>query len=264
MAPLQKLTALIIDPEGDSRARIRHALIETDRFGDIDTGALDDETVRKIAFGHERDVVLISQALPAEEVVNFIKRAKETHAGRDATFILVIGASAETSAAVGLNYTLGVDGFLLHPYSPDRMREIVELSFKVKAERAEMRNRVGLTLLVADLVDQINLVAFLKKQGYDVSASLRKLQSLCRSLAELDSMALETYFDVILALFPESPFPAHFHGSEEYRGLSDRVRRRMERKLVNELEEIKGSLKKGKEEVINSAIRPKRIIKDSD
>ena len=236
---MSKLSALIVDPDGDSRNRARHALIEFGEFDVIEfSGALEDAQ-RKIAFGATYDVIFASQRFDSDTIVNFVRKSRATTCGRDATYVMILSTRDQTQAAIGLKYAVGVDSFLLEPYSSERILEIVELAFRVKSERAELRNRVALTLLVTDLVDQINLVAFLQSSGFDTTASMKKLSDLCRPLRELGEEAQSVYFDIISTLFPEASFPHHFQGSEQYRGLSDRVRKRMERKLVAELEGLK-------------------------
>ena len=233
------LSLLIVEPDGDARMRIKHALSEFKDLGTPEFTIDLDESVRKISLGASYDIVFISQRFDKDAVHSFVGKCRDTRSGQDSTYIMVLNSRENSVSYLGLEYAIGVDGFLLEPYSPERLKEIVELSLSLKGERAETREKAALTVTVSEIIDIINLIAFLKSCDFEVSRSMKRLKELCVPLLHLGGDSTKVYFDVMTESFTEAPFPAHLQGGDKYEGFSKRVRKRMEQKLMRELLELK-------------------------
>ncbi|NMC63980.1 MAG: response regulator [SAR324 cluster bacterium] len=259
---MQKLKSLVIDPDAESRNRVRNALLDFEAFSEPESNTSLEESSRQIALGSFFDIVFISQRFPGPEITSFVNRCKNTKSGEDSTYIMILNTNEQSESAIRLQHAFGVDAFLLEPYSSEQLKEVVDFSFDIKQERAEVRQQVGLSLVIIDLIDQINLIAFLKSCGFSTARSMKRLKELCLPLKEVSGQSLDTYFNLVERLFTSAPFPTHFNPDEYHRGVTERVRERMERRIIRDLEEqrIAGNAPSAQlKEVIQSRLSETRV-----
>src|SRR5690606_25750258 len=135
----------------------------------------------------------------------------------------------QESTTVTQNVLIGADGMLFEPYSVDQLVEITELAARVKRERSQERERAALKFLLNDIMHQIDLIAYLKSNGYDVGRGQRKFKQMCAVLDSLEESSREVYFDLAVQMFADAPFPRHIY-QKSYAGASSRVKKKMETK----------------------------------
>ncbi len=262
---MSKLDVLAIEPESGARSRVNYALSDAGTFGTVEMAASLDDSWKKIALGAFYDVIFVSQRLKDREVMSFVRKCKETRAGRYSTYIMILNSNENSEASIRLKHALGLDAFLLEPYSSEQLEEVVDFSFETRTSREEVRNRVAISLSVIDIMDQLNLVAFLTKCRFSTRRSWQRLKEMCEPLREMTRTGEEVYFDLIEHIFPEAPFPKHFKPDEYHRGVTERVREKMERRILRDLQELRAQgrspMKQFRRQIENEhASRPVRVI----
>jgi len=235
----EKYDAIIMDSDIDTRMRLRQATSSVTQFGKVSALSGCREALQKMQTGAEKcDVAFISSRFDTPEVTEFIKAAKETKTGQDSAYILVLTSKNQDSSTIANNVMIGVDGFLFEPYSVDQLLEITQLSARVKKERSVARERIALTLLVNDIINQVDLVCYLKSLGHEPGTSMKKLKELCAGLPNLSPDAFQIYTDVAITSFGMTPVPKRAFKTDNYKGASSRVKKRMEQKIIGEAETI--------------------------
>lgn len=235
MNDLVKYNALIIDPDLDTRMRLKSATTSVIQFSKVQLLSSLSDGLSRMEGGHECDVLFISYRFEQDEVAQFIKDAKGTKSGEDAAYILVLQTKEQDSSTITQNVLIGADGFLFEPYSVDQLVEITNLAARVKKERAEEREQAALTFLLKDIMHQMDLIAYLKANGYDVGRGFKRFKQMCTVFQTLEPASKELYYKLAVDLFSEAPFPKKIY-QKSYSGASKRVKEKMEKKLLAELE----------------------------
>jgi CheY-like chemotaxis protein len=243
-----KYNGMIADPDLQTRMRLKQATASVVQFGEvIQIGHLN-EAIGRLDEGKRWDVIFISHHYTDEEVAKFIARAKELKGGQDTAFIQVMKNSDQKNAAIAQAMMRGADGFLFEPYSVDQLIEITDLSARIKRERSDMRESLAMTLILGDIMTQLDLVAFLKASGFEVTRSATRLKELCASLkgSATTPENLARYHGIALKLFVEAPLPKPMFQAQKYAGVSSRVKKKMEEKIIAEVEKEMKSTAGGK------------------
>ncbi|MBX7137816.1 MAG: hypothetical protein K1X83_07510 [Oligoflexia bacterium] len=229
--------AFIIDSDIDTRMRLRQATSSVQQFGKVTALNEPRDATMKLQSGAEHcDVIFLSCRFDDKEIAEFVRAAKETKFGQDAAYILVLNTNNQDSSTVANSVMLGLDGFLFEPYSVDQLVEITVLSAKVKKERSVARERIALTLMMTDMMNQLDLVAYLKSTGILPETSWKKLTEFAAPLRNLGPESFALYCDIAVAMFSNAPAPKRSFKTENYKGASSRVKRKMEQKLIAETE----------------------------
>ena len=231
----QKYDTLIIDPDMDTRMRLKTATSSVIQFGKVQLLNSLEDAKSSLDVGRLWDCIFVSYRFEKDEVSAFIKEAKEQKAGEDAAYILILQTQEQSSTVVAESVMIGADGFLFEPFSVDQLVEITELAARVKLERSQEREAAALAFLLRDVMHQIDLIAYLKSVGYDVGRGMKRFKQLCTVFQALEGESLAIYYDLAVSTFSEAPFPKQIY-QKSYSGASKRVRERMEKKLLEELE----------------------------
>lgn len=230
----RKVDSLVIESDMPARNRLKQAAISIPEFGKMEFQSNTAEGLQRLTSGGMNyDVVFVSYRIASEEVVSFIKQGKEAKHAQDAAFILILENADQNSSVVASNMLVGADGLLFEPFSVDQLVEITRLAAKVKRERADAREKAALKVLVQDISTQIDLLSQLKKHGYDVGTTQKKLREVCAVLKTLDPNALNYYFETVVEHLENAPLPRPLAGKLAYGGVSSRVKKKMEARITS-------------------------------
>ena len=232
----KKYDTLIVDSDIDSRMRLKTAMVAVYTFGKSVQSVDLHEGLHKLQGTDPFDVIFLSYRFPKEEVINFIKQAKETKTGQDAAYVLVLPTKDQDASTVAQNVMTGADGFLFEPYSVDLLVEITQLSSRVKAERSATREKAALAMIVHEVVNQIDQLSYIKACKMDLGTSMRRLRDTCSMFKDLDPEKLAVYFECALKAFEEAPIPTQIFQVRRYTGVSSRIRKNMEKKILSEIQ----------------------------
>jgi DNA-binding NarL/FixJ family response regulator len=232
---MKKFNALIVDNDITSRMRLKQATSSVVEFGTVTLLNTPAEALSALSLSTPIDVVFVSWRLGSDVIRPFIQKAKETVQGQDAAYIAVMKSAAEGNASVAQVMMDGADGILCEPFSVDQLVEITRLSTKVKGERFEARERAALSLLIPDIIKQLDLVAHIKSSGLAPETSLKVFRELCQKVKERDQRSHSIYYELALTAFENAPVPHFEVKTKTYVGVSSRVKRRMEQKMQRDL-----------------------------
>ncbi len=239
-----KFDAYIVDPELDSRMRLKTATTAVHNFGKVHQLGTLREAVQRLGTSDRCDVMFVSHRFDKSEIQTFVRDAKKTQQGQDTAYILMLNIGKNDAATVATNVMMGVDGFLFEPYSVDQLLEITLLAQRVKKERSNAREKAAMQFLITDVITQIDLIAYLKSCGYEVSASLKKFKEMCSVLTRLEGDSINTYYEVAIKMFEEAPLPTKIvQTQKKYGGASSRVKKKLGDKVAAELEKDAASKK---------------------
>jgi len=232
-----KFNAIIVDPNLDSRMRLKQATAAVPQFGEVAQNSTLQEAIQRLdAFQQRCDVIFISYRFEQAEVAKFVAEAKKTKYGQDAAYVLVLKSKDQDNTTVAETMLQGVDGFLFEPYSVDTMLEMTRLATRVRCEREAAREKLAVSLMMGDIIKQLDFVAFLKASGVSVSRSLQKLREMCVHLQAMPEDTREQRWQIMIDHFIEAKPPPKGLQIKSYTGVSSRVRAKMEEKLIRRAE----------------------------
>lgn len=229
-----KYDAFIVDPDLDTRMRLKQATSSVHNFGKVHQLQGLREANQKLGTDDRCDVIFLSYRFDQAELSEFIKQAKATKNGQDAAYILVMKSKDGDSSKVAANVMVGADGFLFEPYSVDYLMEITNLAARVRLERSDAREKAALNFIVHDIINQLDVVATMKAQGFEVVTALKKLKELCTVFKTLTPDSTKYYYDIAIKLFGDAPVPKKIE-TKKYGGASSRVKKRMEQKATEQI-----------------------------
>ena len=146
------MNALIADPDTQSRARLKQALHHEEQAGTMRfhtifaLSSLDKATVL-LKSNSNFDLILISDSFSRESINQFIMDARATREEQYA-FILVLKPKCQDYEGVMGSVATGMHGMLCAPYSIDNLREIAEISKKVREGNEERRILCSMPVLI--------------------------------------------------------------------------------------------------------------------
>ena len=231
--------AIIVDPDSDSRARFKQALSEFSRFSAIESIDSFEGTLRRLALRGGISAIFLSQRFNPTQMFEFLEQARLTPNGRECLYILVMHSQIESKGTLGSKFMAGFNGFIVEPYSSEQIIGVLDLAAKLQNEARVNKNRVGLTLLATDIIELIDTIALLKSSGFDSNKSSERLRELCLPLANLEEESRQLFHQILFTLLDSIQAPPRKTIGQDYRGMSDRVRRRMEDRILREVEEVR-------------------------
>lgn len=232
----QKYDALLIDPDIGSRMRLKQATTAVTNFGKVGQVSSLKEGLDRLRVGERCDVFFLSHKFTTDEITSFVKNAKGTAQGQDGAYIVILGGKDQSSSTVAASVMSGFDGFLFEPYSVENLLEITQIAARVRKERSRAREEAALRLLITDMMNQIDLIAYLKQTQGEGGRAMKKLRETCAMLKSLSPESFELYRSLAMDLFEQAPLPKKVFQRKAYSGASSRVKRKMEDKLLAELE----------------------------
>ncbi len=232
MATSDIFTILIIDSDGKSRNMLKNAALSLPCFKKVLFCSSLDEGFN-FGNGFEAiDVVTISHRFKIEDSGEFIKKVKKTPRGKQWAFITVVTPSSKQNEIIAENMLNGVDGFLFEPFSADNLKEMAEVTAKVKLENEYARMKSGLEILLDEVAKHLDAVAYYASQNKVSASAKNKLLESSKKLNRFKTENWDMYVEVVTELFPQISAPA----GRKYQGVSQRVRDRMKAKMMAELE----------------------------
>ncbi len=235
-----KFDAVIVDCDLDTRMRLKQATASVHHFGKVSQATTLKDALGKLTVEVSTDVCFLSYRFDREEVLGFIREAKNTRGGQDTAYIVVLPQKDQSSSTVATSVLAGFDGFLFEPYSVDQLIELTQLAAKVRKERAGAREEAAIKFLLNDLINQVDQIAYLKAAGYDMGPSMKKFKEISSALTNLAPDSKQKYTQIAVDTFEACPLPKKIFQRKIYGGASSRVKKKQEKAIMSELEKING------------------------
>lgn len=227
--------ALILEPNGESRMRLKQVLRLMKRFDWITTLNRPDSRQNVAELLQEIDVVFISHRFSPDAVSEFVQQGKKLPRGKEIAYVL-LQSKGLSASEVTLQYLYGADGVLLDPYSVESVEEIVNLAEQIKQGEQDRRFEMAMRLLIKELRAQVTHLAEVVKTGRPARVSRVVLKDMCNVLREFDEEKLAMYFDLLCEVMPDVPPPAEC--DDTYRGSSARIRKVVVTHTVSEVRDL--------------------------
>jgi response regulator RpfG family c-di-GMP phosphodiesterase len=233
MTGTERFNILIIDPDGKSRAMLKDAALSLPSFKKVHfSNSLDD--AMKYGDGVDPiDVVTVSYRFNGDDVAKFVSNIKKTPRGREWAFVNVMKSKHQENETVAESMLNGMDGFLFEPYSADNLREMAEVTAKVRLKNEIAKKRGALELFLNEVTKHIDAISFYASQKRDPTIAKNKLTNSCNKLKRFKTEDWNMYTEVLVDVFSKVLPPA----TAQYQGVSKRVRERLKSKMMKELED---------------------------
>jgi CheY-like chemotaxis protein len=223
----------------DVRMRLKQATSSVTNFGKVHQASIPREALEKMRVEGPIDVVFISYQYDKQQLTDFVKEAKQDPAGQDTAYVLILKRKGESNAALAEYMLTGADGFLFEPFSVDELVEITVLATRIKKERLAARELIAVKLLLKDLIKHLDALYLLLRNGMLAETTKKKFEHLCSRLPTLQPETKILYYDLAVEMFGRVPVPNRDHVGRRYEGNSRRVKERLEKLLLERLNDDK-------------------------
>ena len=218
-----RFDAMIIDPDPTSRGYLWQATLAEVSFHKVKAFSKPDTAVAHLAQGAKFDVMLITSGFGRDDIINFIREAKQTEGGKEAAYIWVLKTVHQTTDNIAFGLIDGTDGFLLEPFSVDSLQQVAAIAARVRKEYDRQRKKVALTLVVKEIMNALDEYALARVTKKGIAAATHEFKKASEVLRKLEQDDLEIYHEVACEMFekgiPRPPIA--------YRGASTRVKQKM-------------------------------------
>jgi|GEM_PF-1574848 len=227
--------ALIVDPEPESRMRLRQATSVCGEFTSVNLESSLLNALEKMKERMSCNIVFISQTFAADESREFVKLARETSTGQYAAYIMVLNGNQQSRTGVASNVSGGVDGFLFQPFSVEALRETAAIAAEVRAKATALRRATSRKLLSNSIVPQVEKIFGQELIGKPIPQQKYELKKVLSSLRETfddEQEFLKTLVELFIAVpAPKAP------SEDDLSPIARRRRARLEQSRKREEEE---------------------------
>lgn len=230
------LGVYIVDSDAEKKMRLKAAATPVALFHRIVLFHNLQEALNKIEVDGDCDIVFLSSRFEEKEISDFIAEVKHSPNGSDATFVLVLGLAGTQNQKLPEYMLLGIDGFLFEPYSVEGLTDTANLALKLRKERQGSRERLAIAVLVKDIMKQVDAIALTKRLGLGSSKLSARLEALGAAIRKLPDETIYPYLNLLVEEMIASPLPEKMSQFESYKGASTRVKKVIEKKILEELE----------------------------
>jgi CheY-like chemotaxis protein len=238
--------ALIVDPDPESRMRLRQATAVCGEFASVKLESSLLEALKKMRDRMTCNVIFISQTFQSEESREFVKMARETPFGQYAAYIMVLNGSQQIRTGIASNVSGGVDGFLFQPFSVEALRETTTLAREVRLKAAIARKSASRKLLSNAIIPQVEKIFIQELLEKPIPQQKYELKTVVRSLRDAYDDEREL-LDALADLFIAVPAPKP-PAEDDLSPIARRRKARLEKaKRRREEEALQGDSESGKD-----------------
>lgn len=220
----QTFDALIVDPDPESRMRLRQATSVCREFREIKFASTLPQALEQLRERVQCNIIFIAQTFASDESQAFVTEARQTPYGQSCAYIMVLNTSNQTRTGIATNLTSGMDGFLFQPFSVDALKETTEIASRVKSTAKAGKQEASKELLLSNLAESIDKLA----DGHTVGKAMRvekaELRCITRTLLNFYGDNSAGYLEAITNVFTTVPPPSHPDDGDF--SLAARIRRR--------------------------------------
>jgi response regulator RpfG family c-di-GMP phosphodiesterase len=232
MTTSDRFNILIVDPDTSSRGRLKQVAMSLTTFNKVYVCNNLAEGLEKSKLGEQIDVVVLSYSFGINEVATFVKEAKSSPKGQEWAYVSVLKSASEQHDTIANHVVIGIDGFLFEPYSADNLKEMAEVTAKIKKLNSDKRKLAAMKMLLKEIAKHIDAVSFYKSQKKEVPSATKKLHDACEKLKKYREEYYEIYLEAMIDVFQKMTPPQN----NLYTGVSLRVKQKLEQKRLVELE----------------------------
>lgn len=201
--------ALIIDKNRGSREVIQGALRFDNHICQLrfSFGFEEALEILKDPAGPKEDIVFISSRFSQMDICKFLPPARESPCGREAIYIQTLPNSPLETLVMSSSIIIGIDGFLVEPYSISSLQEAIAVAKDNKELMMKKCSRKLLRSILKELVGSIDRLAHGRARGRLSSLFYNTLRDACSTLRTLSGEDLSTYHEILTEIFTTSQLP---------------------------------------------------------
>ena len=204
----ESFDALIIDPDPESRMRLRQATAVCPEFRSIKFAGTLLQAMEQIKEKGQCNIIFIAQTFASAESQAFVTEARQTLHGGACAYIMVLNGANQTRTRVALNLTSGMDGFLFQPFSADALKETTEIASRVRAAAQLEKQNASKELLLNSIVPSIDKIIEGHLAGKPMRVEKADLKSIARTLCGLYDGNTAGYMNALSEAFMAVEPPA--------------------------------------------------------
>lgn len=229
-----KLQVLILCKTNQRTNLIQQGLNGVGSFGLIRNIIVPDEIELKLPEFRALNLVLITPEYNEKQIKSFIETVKKYDIAKETAVIMLM--DFEDSNKFEALQQAGVDDFIIPPYTLDRFNSIAILANKIIRKRSYSRRREAMTNKLETFMNQLNLVALNKHtNSQELLMNSDLLLKLGKALGPIPHDEVEMYLEVLIEVLTDPQRQCKRIG---YNGASNRIRKRFEKLLEEELASI--------------------------
>ena len=216
----EAFSALIVEASPTKRSYLWQATLSEPQFGRVKGIKSLEEAICHLEDGNKFDVLLLSNSHSRLQLKNFILKGKESSGGKEAAYVLVLPEDDEIRETIALTMKDGMDGFLFSPFSVNSLKEVAKIAAAVKHKFESERAVASLKLLLPDVTQALDALAFQKIKSKDCSEKEKEFKRVSANLREVALGFRELYVDQLTEIC-ERAKPRQL---PSYKGASERVK----------------------------------------
>ena len=224
MVVQQKLHIAVVCAEQATLAQLQAMAHQSSSYVKCQPYTSPSDLLNALKRGDTIDVIAVDFDLGEAVSLQLVREARAIHAARDVTFIQIRPAVQPRH--------VDFDADIVKPATAEALCEVADISRAITAERGAVREQAAMTLLVKQIISQIDEVSYLRRCGYDARISMAALEDTCSPLKYLSPESLQKYFEIALEQFPSLGSPRVVNPDHLYKGESDRVKKKREESLA--------------------------------
>lgn len=213
--------------------RLKQASSTVPMFGKVLNSSTLNDARNVLEKDEKVDILFVSFRFEQPALAAFIKEARETKQGKYCVLVIMLPSTNHTSASIIQNILVGLDGVLVEPFSVKNLVELSLLATELNKKRDEERNREALKLLVTQIVDKLSSVTQMRRQGSAFNDQWRKLKEMTQVVKGLSEQDQAIYLELLVEHC--SQLQAGGVTPPRYNGASSRIKRKLEERLLAEL-----------------------------
>jgi hypothetical protein len=149
------LSILHIEYDLNARINFKQAASQIASTHFLSVAASLGDAIEKIRDDQTFDIIYISSRFSRDAIAKFIQAAKNTEAGEHAVFVCVCSGVYCTANELADYASIGIEAFLLAPYSVESFRETFEISERLLASHTSRSEDLTVRLLVRATVSNM-------------------------------------------------------------------------------------------------------------
>lgn len=184
------INALIVNPQLESRTRLRQLTASLPDFGKVQLASTLAEALQRLETHVACNVVYISARYDQRVAAEFVLSGRKTAQGQGAAYMAVLGETSHSKDEAMGYIAGGLDGVLVEPASLESILQATKLAISVSKKRDVQKQFLAIDSLLSSAsqaVDRIALAATTQRHSFQ---SLRAIGS---TLSNLSEEALQLY-----------------------------------------------------------------------
>ncbi|MCB9029861.1 MAG: hypothetical protein H6619_02335 [Deltaproteobacteria bacterium] len=242
MNAISRVAAFLIDPNSQSRHRLKYAMSVAELFERIIQEQSLDEAKQQILSpvldalkgANLSFFVYLSRRLETERMAAFIKEIKEKR--QDFTIKFVLTVDGETKCrqkCIETGILVDADAMLFEPYSAHDISNVIKSCLKGE----DFSNPESpIAWLIKDIISDLDEIVANKPSQNIAKAAMLEFRKRLAVLEGFDEKMLRKYYETAVEIFGHLEKPKEESEIQDYEGASERVKDMVEKRKSQALE----------------------------